>query len=104
MRIWKFSIYVQDGPQRIFVPGADESKVVAMRMDLTSINIWIEVHPDSPLGPLEFLTVGTGHEIPLSLDRQMVHSTTVFDDQMGLVWHVYQLHPIPVAAAGRAEQ
>ena len=98
MRVWKYQIYIDGGVQLVNIPGADESKVVAIKLSKVHdvIDVWIEIDPDGEYGTLAFRVFGTGHEITLTPDRQTVHTGTVFDDMLGLVWHVYQLHVAPV--------
>jgi len=97
MKIWKYRIFVNDVVQTVQVPGADEAKVVAARVSEFHdiIEVWIEVHPGQLIGVLEFRVFGTGHEIETTSNRQTIHTGTVFDEVLGLVWHVYQLHEVP---------
>lgn len=97
MTVWKYKIYVSGQAQAIEVPGADEAKVVAARISDQHdiIDIWIEVDPLADKSDLEFRVFGTGHPITTTPDRQTVHTATVFDDRLGLVWHLYQLHEVP---------
>ena len=90
--IYRFTLEVADGVQRVSVPGGAENSVVrsvGQTRNHDTIDVWIEIDPQLPKEDVAFVVHGTGHKILAAVDKQYVG--TVIDQGLQLVWHIYQV-------------
>lgn len=102
--VWKFSIRVGDGPQPVTMPvGAHPLRCrlgmignAKRRQD--EIDMWFQVESDDDVvKEVRFFEVtGTGHVVPDASGGRYIG--IVFDDLLGLVWHVWETTPAAVPA------
>ena len=84
--IWKYSLTVQDGPQRFEIPAGGIVHHVATQGD--RVCMWVEVNTD-PMIPRQdraFVVYGSGQ---LIADGERYVGTAC--DDLGYVWHVFEV-------------
>ncbi len=83
--IWKYLIDIVDEHEIIMQGGA---RILNARLISShTIAVWAVVDPAAERVRRSFYVRGTGHEFEPS--ALMSYVTTVFDDPLGLVWHLF---------------
>ncbi len=89
MRIWKYTIMIQDETIMIqdetilHMPGG--AKILTVQMQNGVPYVWVLVNPDAMMARRTIRVFGTGHPIPSGYDDH--HIGSVQDG--ALVWHVF---------------
>lgn len=88
--VWKFTIALGT-VTTIEMPEAASFLTTRLRPNEPEvIDMWARVSIGDNLKHRRFAVTGTGHPLPADLSV-CVYVGTVFDDQLGLVWHVWEL-------------
>lgn len=83
--VWKYTLDLIDGPQRLDMPR--NPNIVHVAMQHGRLCLWAHVDPRMDKRPVYFEVHGTGHPIA----GAAYHVGIAF--QGALVWHVFSVHP-----------
>lgn len=82
--VWKFGLRITD-QQEIEIPFPHRF-LKARWEDRGGAQLWAEVDPDGPKVTRQIVIHGTGHPVE---ETSLEYLDTVFDDHLGLVWHIW---------------
>lgn len=85
--IWKFTLHIADGLQKVQMPSQSIIVSVHMANEPKDVCFWAVVESINPPVTRSFYVMGTGHLLPTSA---VSYIGTAHDPEHGAVWHILE--------------